>query len=220
MLTKFAYKVEGSDDEVVVATTRLETMLGDTAVVRYQCTQMCAYPNSELCSSVHLLRLHFPRSPSFFLQAVHPDDARYKHLHGKKLVHPFRSSDHKFKTIPLITDGELVDMAFGTGVVKVTPAHDQHDYECGLRNNLEMIDILNDNGAINDNGAPFAGLMRFDAREAILAKMKELKLFRGTEENEMQIPTCSRSKDIIEPRLKPQWYVNTEKMAAAACDAG
>ena len=162
---------------------------------------------------------YFNTVPDFW-QAVHPDDARYKHLHGKRLVHPFRKNDHKFKTIPLITDGELVDMAFGTGVVKVTPAHDQHDYECGLRNKLEMIDILDDDGAINANGAPFNGIMRFDAREQILAKMKSLNLYRGTEENAMQIPLCSRSKDIIEPRLKPQWYVNTEKMAAAACAAG
>ena len=115
-LTSFAYKIAGpdgkaTDDEVVVATTRLETMLGDTGV------------------------------------AIHPEDPRYKHLHGKSAVHPFHD-----RLIPLVLDDVLVDMAFGTGAVKITPAHDPNDYECGERNKLPFISILNDDGTINENG--------------------------------------------------------------------
>ena len=98
VLTSFAYPIEDSDEKLVVATTRLETMLGDGAV------------------------------------AVHPEDPRYKHLHGKFVVHPFNG-----RRIPIICDAQLVDMAFGTGAVKITPAHDPNDYECGKRHNLEFI---------------------------------------------------------------------------------
>ncbi len=115
-LTSFAYKVADSDEEIVVATTRLETMLGDTAV------------------------------------AVHPADPRYAHLHGKYVVHPFVN-----RRIPIITDGELVDMSFGTGAVKITPAHDPNDYSCGKRNGLEFIIILTEDGKIAANGEQFAG---------------------------------------------------------------
>ena len=189
VIISFAYKVANedgstSDEEIVVATTRLETMLGDTGV------------------------------------AVHPDDPRYTHLHGKRLVHPFRSDDHPHKTIPLVLDDILVDMAFGTGAVKITPAHDPNDYECGKRNKLDEIDILDDNGAINAAGAPFTGVMRFDAREQIRAKLDEMGLYRGVADNKMELPVCSRSGDIVEPRLKPQWFVNTESMAATAFEAG
>ncbi len=131
-LTAFAYPVEDSEEFIVVATTRLETMLGDTAV------------------------------------AVHPDDPRYKHLHGKFVIHPFNQ-----RRIPIITDGELVDMNFGTGAVKITPAHDPNDYECGKRHNLEFITILTPEGAINQHGAPFEGLMRYDARIAVEEALKE-----------------------------------------------
>ncbi len=178
VITSFAYKVDGSDEEIIVATTRLETMLGDTAV------------------------------------AVHPDDARYKHLHGKFLVHPF--VDRK---IPIITDGTLVDMAFGTGAVKVTPAHDPNDYNCGKRNNLDFIVIFTLDGKIAENGGKFAGMLRYDARVAMEAELKELGLFRGKEENAMRLGLCSRSGDIIEPMLTPQWYVNCSSMAKRAVDA-
>jgi valyl-tRNA synthetase len=189
VIISFAYKVANddgspSDEEIVVATTRLETMLGDTGV------------------------------------AVHPDDPRYTHLHGKRLVHPFRGDDHPHKTIPLVLDDILVDMAFGTGAVKITPAHDPNDYECGKRNSLEEIDILDDNGAINEAGAPFAGIMRFDAREQIRTKLDAMGLYRGVANNPMELPVCSRSGDIVEPRLKPQWFVNTEAMAATAFESG
>lgn len=131
-LTSFAYQVEGSDEQIVVATTRLETMLGDTAV------------------------------------AVHPDDERYKHLHGKFLVHPFNN-----RRIPIVTDAVLVDMAFGTGAVKITPAHDPNDYECGKRHNLAFITMLAPDGSVNENGAPFTGMMRYDARIAVEEALKE-----------------------------------------------
>ena len=127
VLTHFAYPVEDSDETLVVATTRLETMLGDTAV------------------------------------AVHPEDTRYTHLHGKHVVHPFSG-----RKIPIVTDPVLVDMSFGTGAVKITPAHDPNDYECGKRHNLEFITILTPEGAINHyGGEEFEGMMRYDARIAI-----------------------------------------------------
>ncbi len=179
MITSFAYKVDGSpDQELVVATTRLETMLGDTAV------------------------------------AIHPDDPRYKHLHGKYLVHPFVN-----RKIPIITDGTLVDMSFGTGAVKVTPAHDPNDYACGKRNNLDFIIMLSEDGTIAATGGQYAGMQRYDCREKIEKDLKELGLFRGKEVNKMRLGRCSRSGDIIEPMLTPQWYVNCSSMASRATAA-
>ena len=134
VLIEFAYKLTDSDDEIVVATTRVETMLGDAAV------------------------------------AVHPNDPRYKKFHGKFLKHPF-SPDRK---LPIILDGELVDMSFGTGAVKITPAHDPNDFIAGKRNGLEFLTIFTPDGAIAENGGEFAGMMRFEARNAIIEKMKEL----------------------------------------------
>ena len=125
-MTSFAYPVEDSDEELIVATTRLETMLGDTAV------------------------------------AIHPEDPRYKHLHGKFVIHPFNN-----RRIPIICDAKLVDMTKGTGAVKITPAHDPNDYECGKRHNLEFICVLTEEGAINHNGSQFEGQMRYDARMAV-----------------------------------------------------
>ena len=133
-MIEFAYKLADSDDEIVVATTRIETMLGDTAV------------------------------------AVHPEDPRYKKFHGKFLRHPF-SPDRK---LPVILDPELVDMSFGTGAVKITPAHDPNDFKAGKRNKLDFITIFTPDGAIAENGGEFAGMMRFDARLAIIEKLKEL----------------------------------------------
>lgn len=175
---EFAYKVDGSDEEIIVATTRPETMLGDTAV------------------------------------AVHPDDPRYKHLHGKHLVHPF--VDRK---IPIVTDGVLVDMEFGTGAVKITPAHDPNDYECGIRNDLQFINILNGDGTINENGGEFAGMKRLDARKAVVSALDKLGVFKGTKPNPMRLSKCSRSGDVIEPLLVPQWYVKCEEMAKKALEA-
>mmetsp|Transcript_12904 Transcript_12904/g.17693 ORF Transcript_12904/g.17693 Transcript_12904/m.17693 type:complete len:1013 (+) Transcript_12904:198-3236(+) len=179
MITSFAYKVEASpSEEIVVATTRLETMLGDTAV------------------------------------AVHPLDPRYTHLVGRYLLHPFVN-----RRVLVIADDQLVDMNFGTGAVKVTPAHDPNDYLCGKRHNLEFITVLNGDGSIASNGGEFAGMMRYDARLAMEAKLKELGLFRGKEANKMRLGLCSRSGDIIEPMLTPQWYVNCSSMAARSVQA-
>mmetsp|Transcript_13532 Transcript_13532/g.32653 ORF Transcript_13532/g.32653 Transcript_13532/m.32653 type:complete len:1067 (-) Transcript_13532:526-3726(-) len=178
-LTSFAYPVEDSDEQLVVATTRLETMLGDTAV------------------------------------AVHPEDPRYKHLHGKKVVHPFSG-----RKIPIITDPDLVDMNFGTGAVKITPAHDPNDYECGKRHNLEFITVLTPSGAINHHGGEeFQGLMRYDARVAMEEALDKKGLLKGKEPNKMRLGLCSRSGDVLEPMITPQWYVNCTGMAKRSTDA-
>lgn len=177
-LTSFAYKVKDSDEEIVVATTRLETMLGDTAV------------------------------------AVNSTDERYTHLHGKFVKHPFHD-----RYLPIICDDELVDKTFGTGAVKITPAHDPNDFACGRRHGLEEITVFTDTGSINENGGRFAGLMRFDARFQVKKALDEMGLLRGVEDNKMRIPICSRSGDVIEPLLKPQWWVNCKSMAKRAADA-
>ncbi|XP_073975140.1 valyl-tRNA synthetase [Rhodnius prolixus] len=177
VLVSFAYKVVNSDQEIVVATTRIETMLGDTAV------------------------------------AVHPNDERYKHLHGCKVVHPFCN-----RTLPLITD-EFVDMSFGTGAVKITPAHDPNDYEVGMRHKLPFLTIIDDEGYITGECGKFKGMKRFEARKAVLAALKELGLYRETKDNPMVVPVCNRSKDIVEPLIKAQWYVKCDVMAKSALEA-
>jgi len=174
VIISFAYKVEGSSEEIVVATTRIETMLGDTAV------------------------------------AVHPEDDRYKHLVGKNVIHPF--SDRK---LPIIAD-TFVEREFGTGAVKITPAHDPNDYECGKRNNLPFITIFTDDGLVSPGCGKFSGMKRFDARKAVLAALEEAGLYRETKDNPMVVPVCSRSKDIVEPIIKPQWYVKCDNMAEEA----
>ncbi|KAJ3055362.1 Germin-like protein sub 2 member 1, partial [Quaeritorhiza haematococci] len=143
-LYSFAYKIEGSDEEIVVATTRPETMLGDTGV------------------------------------AVHPNDARYKSMVGKYVVHPFIQG----RKIPIVAD-EWADPELGTGAVKITPAHDFNDYMVGKRQNLEFINILTDEGKINENGGEFAGLQRYDAREAVLAALEKKGLYRGKKDHKM-----------------------------------
>ncbi|KAG6555962.1 hypothetical protein Mapa_001902 [Marchantia paleacea] len=178
VITSFAYPLEGGEGEIVVATTRIETMLGDTAV------------------------------------AIHPEDPRYKHLHGKFVVHPFNK-----RKLPIVCDAELVDMSFGTGAVKITPAHDPNDFETGKRHNLEFINILTDEGNINSNGGKdYEGLKRFEARVAVLKALNEMGLYRGAADNPMRLGICSRSNDVIEPMIKPQWYVSCDGMAKEACD--
>lgn len=180
VLTKFAYKVDGmGGDEVVVATTRLETMLGDTGV------------------------------------AVHPHDERYKHLIGKFLKHPFVE-----RKIPIIADDVLVNMTFGTGVVKVTPAHDLNDFACGRRNGLPEVTIFDKDGNINDNGGEhFKGMKRYVARVEVERALDDLGLLRGKEPNPMILPVCSRSGDIVEPMLLPQWWMNCKELAKRAVEA-
>ena len=115
VLTSFAYEIEETHEQIIIATTRPETMLGDTGI------------------------------------AVHPDDLRYQHLIGKVAKHPFIDR----RKLPIIADATLVDMEFGTGAVKLTPAHDENDYEAGMRHNLEFINILNENGTLNENAGPW-----------------------------------------------------------------
>ncbi|KAL7268442.1 valine--tRNA ligase [Rhizina undulata] len=178
VLVSFAYPIEGSDENIIVATTRPETMLGDTAI------------------------------------AVHPDDERYKHLHGKKAKHPFVD-----RLLPIITD-EYVEKDFGTGAVKITPAHDSNDYAIGERHNLDFINILNDNGTLNENaGEKFKGMKRFTARKVVVEELDKLGLYVETKDNPMSVPLCSKSKDIIEPKMKPQWWVKQSAMADAAMHA-
>ncbi|XP_060570722.1 valine--tRNA ligase-like [Ruditapes philippinarum] len=174
VLISFAYPVVDSGEEIVVATTRIETMLGDTAV------------------------------------AVHPDDDRYKHMHGKFVQHPLLD-----RKIPIVAD-EFVEMGFGTGAVKITPAHDHNDYEVGQRHKLPLLTIIDDKGFITSDCGKFSGMKRFEARKAVLEALKEKKLFRNTVDNPMVVPICSRSKDVIEPLLKPQWYVDMKDMSADA----
>uniref|UniRef100_A0A914CX14 Valine--tRNA ligase n=1 Tax=Acrobeloides nanus TaxID=290746 RepID=A0A914CX14_9BILA len=177
VLVSFAYPVEDSDEEIVVATTRVETMLGDVAV------------------------------------AVHPEDDRYFHLVGKSCKHPFLD-----RKLPIITDG-FVDPQFGTGAVKITPAHDHNDYEVGVRHKLPFINVISDEGFMLDNCGEFSGLKRFDARKKVLDALKKNSLFRELKEHEMIVPICSRSKDIIEPIVKAQWYVKCEEMGRRAVEA-
>ncbi|CAG9534339.1 unnamed protein product [Cercopithifilaria johnstoni] len=177
VLTSFAYPIENSDDEVVVATTRVETMLGDSAI------------------------------------AVHPKDNRYKHLVGKNCIHPFLQ-----RKLPIIADS-FVDMEFGTGVVKITPAHDHNDYEVGIRHNLAFISCLTDDGNMNEQCGQFKNMKRFEARDAVLDALKKKGLFRGQTDNPMVVPLCGRTKDIIEPILKSQWYVKCDQMAQRAIEA-
>lgn len=179
LLTSYSYPVVDSDEKITVATTRPETLFGDTGV------------------------------------AVHPEDPRYKHLHGKFVQHPFLE-----RKIPIVCDSEAVDMTFGTGAVKITPAHDQNDYNTGKRHNLEFINIFTDNGLLNENCGPeWKGIKRFDARALVIEKLKEKNLFVDQKDNEMTIPLCSRSGDVIEPLLKPQWWVRQDEMAKEAIKA-
>eukprot|EP00388_Colpodella_angusta_P027438 GDKK01009426.1.p1 GENE.GDKK01009426.1~~GDKK01009426.1.p1 ORF type:complete len:1042 (-),score=389.21 GDKK01009426.1:184-3285(-) len=182
VLHKFEYKVKGVEGRsLIVATTRIETMLGDVAV------------------------------------AVHPDDERYKDLIGMELIHPF----HPERKVVVIADGILVDPTFGTGAVKITPAHDQNDYQCGRRHHLPFINILSENGHIlpEQGGALFGGLHRFEVRSKIITELTKLGLYHGKMANPMALGVCSRSGDIIEPFLIPQWWVNCKGMAARATDA-
>ncbi|MCO4743641.1 MAG: valine--tRNA ligase [Proteobacteria bacterium] len=177
-LWSFAYPLADGSGEVVVATTRPETMLGDTAV------------------------------------AVHPDDERYKHLVGQSVKHPFVD-----RLIPIVADSILVDPEFGTGCVKITPAHDFNDFEVGKRHNLPMINILNRDGSINEEGGRFEGLDRVDARKAVKEAIEELGLFRGTKEHQMNIGRSQRSKAIVEPMLSTQWFVKMNPLATPALAA-
>jgi valyl-tRNA synthetase len=177
-LFEFAYRVAGTGEEIVVATTRPETMLGDTAV------------------------------------AVHPDDPRYEHLHGKVLEHPF--VDRK---IPIITDGILVDPKFGTGAVKVTPAHDPNDFATGKRHKLAEVTIFALDGTMNENAGPFQGLDRKEARKRVKRELEEKGLARGAKPHLLTLPRCQRSGTIVEPMISTQWFVRMKPLAEPALAA-
>ncbi len=134
--------------------------------------------------------------------AVHPRDPRYQHLIGKFVTIPLVNRD-----IPIIADGELVDMTLGTGAVKVTPAHDPNDYRCGLRHKLPMINILNPDGTINENGGVYRGLDRLKTRDKVTEDMEKLGLFDGREDRDIELKHSDRSKSPIEPYLSDQWFV-------------
>lgn len=177
VITHFCYEIDGTNERIEIATTRPETMLGDTGI------------------------------------AVHPNDKRYQHLIGKKARHPFVD-----RLLPIIAD-ETVDPEFGTGAVKITPAHDFNDFARGKEHNLEFISILNDDGTLNKNGGPFAGMKRFDVRYKVIEALKEKGLYVKWEHNPMKIPRCAKSNDIIEPILKPQWWMKMESLAEPAIKA-
>ncbi|KAH9580058.1 Methionyl/Valyl/Leucyl/Isoleucyl-tRNA synthetase [Trypanosoma melophagium] len=177
VLTHVAYKFEDSDDEIIIATTRPETILGDTAV------------------------------------AVHPDDERYKKYHGKRLKCPFRN-----ETIPLILDSILVDVNFGTGAVKITPSHDPNDFEAGVRHNLQQLTMMDMNGKISIDG-PFKGMHRFDCRREIVKELDKMGLLREFVPYEYRVGRCSRTGDIVEPLLMPQWFVDCSEMARKSVEA-
>src|SRR5947209_8488923 len=146
--------------------------------------------------------------------AVHPSDPRYQHLIGKTVTIPLVGRE-----IPIIADGLLVDPSLGTGAVKVTPAHDPNDYQCGLRHKLPMINILNPDGTINENGGPYAGLDRYQARQRVTEDMEKLHLFEGREDREIPLKHSDRSKTPIEPYLSDQWFVRMHELAQTAMDA-
>lgn len=146
--------------------------------------------------------------------AVHPQDPRYTHLHGKYAIHPF-IPDRK---LLIVTDDILVDMELGTGAVKITPAHDPNDFACGERHNLPFINIMNDDGTLNDNAGPFKGMKRYHARNAVIKALQEKGLYVGAEDNPMSLSFCAKSGDVIEPLMKPQWWVKVAPMAEKAIE--
>lgn len=181
-LARFRYQlVDASDGDVAwieVATTRAETMLGDTAI------------------------------------AVHPDDERYTNLVGKHVKHPFQD-----RTFAIVAD-EYVDPEFGSGAVKITPAHDPNDYEMGQRHNLDTIEIMDESGQLNEAaGERFAGMDRFEARKKIKAALDELGLLVTVDVHEHAVGHCSRCGTVVEPRLSLQWFVAMRQLADKAARA-
>ena len=172
------YPFESGEGEVIVATTRPETMLGDVAV------------------------------------AVNPEDERYRHLIGTRVVLPLSG-----RTIPVIAD-TYVDPEFGTGCVKITPAHDFNDYQIGLRHGLQPLNVLTLDAKINDNGpSVYRGLDRFEARVQILSDLQEQGLLYDAKPHRLMVPRCGRTDAVVEPMLTDQWFVRMESLARAGLDA-
>jgi len=177
-LWSFAYPLSDGSGEIVVATTRPETMLGDTAV------------------------------------AVHPDDERYRGLVGKTVRHPILGRE-----IPIVADAILVDPAFGTGAVKVTPAHDFNDFEVGRRHKLPMITVIGFDAKMTAEAGPLAGQDRFLARKKVKELLAEKGLDRGSKPHLLPLGRCQRSQTVLEPLLSDQWYVRIEPLARPAIEA-
>ena len=145
--------------------------------------------------------------------AVHPNDERYKHLHGKKVIVPLVN-----RSVPIITD-EAIDLEFGTGCLKVTPAHDQVDYEIGLRHNLPVIDVLNEDGTISEAAGIYVGMDRFVARKKSIVDLTEANLIEKTEDYSNNVGHSERTNAPIEPRLSLQWYLKMKEISQPALDA-
>ena len=175
-LYEIRYPVIGADEFITVATTRPETMLGDTAV------------------------------------AVNEKDERYKHLHGKKVLLPLMKRE-----IPIITD-ELANPEFGTGAVKVTPAHDPNDFQAGLRHNLPQIDIMDEHAHMNENAGPYVGLSRHAARERVLEDLRQQGFLVGEKDYTIALGKCDRCGTVVEPRLSTQWFIKIKPLADRAIE--
>ena len=171
------YPIVGTDDAIIIATTRPETLIGDSAL------------------------------------AVNPNDDRYKDLVGKMVELPLMN-----RQIPIIAD-EYVDMEFGTGVVKITPAHDPNDFQVGKRHNLPEINMLNDDATINENGGKYAGMDRYEARKAMVEDLKAAGLLVKVEDHVHNVGTHDRCKTTVEPMIKQQWFVKMDELIKPAADA-
>ncbi|MDG1804921.1 valine--tRNA ligase [Flavicella sp.] len=171
------YKIEGSEETVTVATTRPETLLGDTAV------------------------------------CINPTDERFTHLKGKKVIVPIAN-----RVIPIIED-EYVDLEFGTGCLKITPAHDQNDKAIGEKHNLEVIDILNDDGSLNSLGLHYEGKDRFVVRKEIAEELQNIGALVKTEKHINKVGVSERTKAVIEPKISVQWFLKMEEIVKPALDA-
>lgn len=171
------YPVKDSDEFLEIATTRPETMLGDTAV------------------------------------AVHPEDERYAHLIGKTLILPIAERE-----IPIIAD-EYVDKEFGTGAVKITPAHDPNDFEVGLRHNLEQITVMNEEAQMNEHAGKYAGMDRYACRKALVKDLEEQGYLVKVKGHQHNVGVCYRCNTVVEPRLSDQWFVKMEELAKPAIEA-
>lgn len=170
------YKIEGTEEHIIIATVRPETIMGDTAI------------------------------------CVHPKDERYKHLHGKFAFVPLIN-----RRIPIITD-EYVTMDFGTGALKVTPAHDMNDYQLGQKHNLEVVDIFNEDGTLNEDAQILIGEDRFEARKKIVVELEAKGHLIKTEDYTSEVGYSERTDAVVEPRLSLQWWVDMKKISGPALD--
>ncbi|MCK4855392.1 MAG: valine--tRNA ligase, partial [Bacteroidales bacterium] len=171
------YEVKGDETGIVIATTRPETILGDTAV------------------------------------AVNPEDPRYQHLHGKTVIIPLVNRE-----VPLITD-DYVDYEFGTGALKITPAHDENDYEIGIRHNLEVIDILNDDGTLNEAAEICIGMDRFRARDEVVKELEDRGHMVRVEDYVNKVGFSERTDAVIEPKLSMQWFLQMKELSKPALES-